>query len=309
MGGVHRAATLPGLAYELAPNMQHRKWRTQILTNSHGMRDDEVALEKPVGTRRIAAVGDSFTFGWGLPGPASYPAQLERQLEQRRREGEPAWEVLNMGVGAYSARDEALVVRHKALAFEPDLILVGYCLNDPEVEPVVPLVNYFAPVEWWQSSDLMRRLAKLAFAWRISSIGGGDYFEYLHRYEPRWSTVVAAFEDMGRVSRETGIPIVVVVFPVLSTREAPLSHAPRARWDLVDWSEYRYRSLHAQVARAAEEAGLRTLDLLERFSRHDPKRLRISKVEVHTTEFGNAEAAAAVLELLRREMPQLFADE
>jgi hypothetical protein len=111
---------------------------------------------------------------------------------------------------------------------------------------------------------------------------------------------------MGRVSRETGIPVVLVIFPVLSTLEAPLSHAPKARWELAEWSDYRYRHLHEQVARAAEAAGLRTLDLLERFSRYDPVQLRISEIEVHTTAFANAEAAEAVLELLRRDLPRAF---
>ena len=306
MGGVHRAASLPGLAYELAPGVHVRKWKTLIETNSFGMRDDETSEAKPPGTRRIAAIGDSFTFGWGLPGPASYPQILERMLGETREEGQPAWEVLNMGVGAYSSRDEALVLRHKALRFDPDLVLVGYCLNDPEVEPIVPLANYFTPSAWWQHFDLLRRLAQLTHAWRVSSIGGGDYFEYLHRYEPRWSTVVAAFEDMGRVSREAHVPVVVVIFPVLSTVEAPLNHAPRACWELADWSEYRYRDVHAQVARAAQVAGLRTLDLLETFSKYAPEQLRISREEVHTTEFANTQAAAAVLEQMRRELPQLF---
>ena len=175
MGRVHRKSDVPGLAFELVPNAERLMWGTNILTNSHGMRDDEVTLAKPLGTRRIAAIGDSFTFGWALPGPASYPQILERFLNATRLDGQPPWEVLNMGVGAYATRDEALVLRHKALRFAPDLVVVAYFFNDPQIEPVVPITGFFSETEWWQHSDLLRRLARRSFRARIDDLGGGDY--------------------------------------------------------------------------------------------------------------------------------------
>ena len=41
------------------------------------------------------------------------------------------------------------------------------------------------------------------------------------------------------------------------------------------WARYPHRHIHAQVARAAEAAGLEVLDLLELFTRHDPASMRI----------------------------------
>ena len=45
--------------------------------SSHGFRDQEYDIEKDVGTYRIAALGDSVTFGNRLLAEETYPEQLE----------------------------------------------------------------------------------------------------------------------------------------------------------------------------------------------------------------------------------------
>ncbi len=50
--------------------------------NSHGTRGPEFAAEKPANTIRILCLGDSRTFGWGLPDEKTYSRQLERMLQE-----------------------------------------------------------------------------------------------------------------------------------------------------------------------------------------------------------------------------------
>ena len=51
-----------------------------VSINGLGFRGDEFAVARTPGVRRILAIGDSFTYGWGVDGAAAWPAMLERAL-------------------------------------------------------------------------------------------------------------------------------------------------------------------------------------------------------------------------------------
>ena len=53
----------------------------------------------PASAARIACVGDSYTYGWGVELDESYPKQLEKCLSSHAPR-----EVLNFGVFGYNAR-------------------------------------------------------------------------------------------------------------------------------------------------------------------------------------------------------------
>ena len=100
---LHQRSTLPGLSYELAPDKWKRSHGTVIRTNHHGMREREIPMEKPASVVRVVALGDSYTFGFGVRAHLAYPRRLEDLLNQRspgRR-----FQVLNFGVGGYSTQD------------------------------------------------------------------------------------------------------------------------------------------------------------------------------------------------------------
>jgi lysophospholipase L1-like esterase len=272
---LHRPSDVPGLSYELAPNVETRFWGLPIRTSSLGLRDEEVRAAPGGDSRRICALGDSFTFGFGVRGEDAYPNALERLFERDPQTRNV--EVLNMGVGGYSSADEALVLRHKALPLLPDLVSVGYFFNDPETQPVYPLQAAFAPVEPWQHSMLLRRIARAVRIREIRALGGGDYFRYLAAPEgPAWPALVRAFRDMGTAARPLGIPVVLVIFPETL---------------IEDWQDYPYADLHHRVARAARSAGLEVVDLLGAFQQYPPRRLRISPEDRHPSVLAHRVAA------------------
>ncbi len=98
----------------------------QMRTNAFGMPWREVTLAKPRDVRRIAFVGDSFTFGlWAGNMGKTLVGVFESRLP---REG---FEVLNFGVPGYGLADEELEIREEVLGFHPDyLILLFYGGND-----------------------------------------------------------------------------------------------------------------------------------------------------------------------------------
>jgi lysophospholipase L1-like esterase len=208
---VNRRSDVPGLDYELQPNVSVFAHGAMVRTNAFGMRDVERTKEKPPGVVRVAALGDSFTFGFGVESEATWPAVLERLLN----EGAPARrvEVLNFGAGGYSTQDEAVVLRRRALEFAPDVVVLGYVENDPETDPIQPLHAYYHRPRWWQHSHLLRLVANVANRWEIERWGDGDYVLYLHRSPAKWGSVTAAFRDVAQVTAAARIPVVVALFP------------------------------------------------------------------------------------------------
>ena len=63
---VHRASPIPGLAYELAPGSSTRYRGARLRVNQDGLRDDPSRAGPDAPRFRIAALGDSYTFGQGV---------------------------------------------------------------------------------------------------------------------------------------------------------------------------------------------------------------------------------------------------
>ena len=106
------------LVYELIPEIYD--------INKSGFRDREFTKVKPLGTYRIAIVGDSVTFGLGVESPEAYPKQLESLFLNKNT---PV-EVLNFGVYGYNAVQIVEQVKSIVLDYHPDLIIYGMCPND-----------------------------------------------------------------------------------------------------------------------------------------------------------------------------------
>lgn len=120
------------LVYELQPNLDMEFGHKTLRTNSRGMRSDrDYATEKPAGTLRIIGIGDSGMFGWGVAQGEDYMAVLERVLNER---GDGIdYEVLNMGVPGYNTALEVETLAYKGLAYEPDIVVIGWCENDHQL--------------------------------------------------------------------------------------------------------------------------------------------------------------------------------
>ncbi len=88
--------------------------------NSLGFRDREFG-PKPEGRVRILAVGDSFTYGWGVEANESWPKVLEARLRQTGRDVE----VANLGKPGASPAAYAATASKAVRVLKPDLVIVG----------------------------------------------------------------------------------------------------------------------------------------------------------------------------------------
>jgi hypothetical protein len=117
------------IIYTLQPHLDLTFMRARVVTNSCGMRSPERPIVKPPGVFRIALLGDSFAFGWGVAQEATFAQKLENSLN-RIASGAKRFEVLNFGTPGYSTFQEVALFEEQGLDFNPDAVLVYFVQND-----------------------------------------------------------------------------------------------------------------------------------------------------------------------------------
>ena len=96
--------------------------------NSQGLRGPEFVMNKPNDVYRIIAVGGSTTFGSGVEDSFSWPALLQKSLNDL--ETSKRIEVLNAGVSAATSLQNINHINQKLINFSPDLIILYEGTND-----------------------------------------------------------------------------------------------------------------------------------------------------------------------------------
>lgn len=201
---------------------QHRTDRRAFLmgvdvsTNHLGFRGNETTLKKPADTYRIVCLGDSLTFGWGVSQDQTFCAQLERLLNANPPSTPPSrvhYEVLNLGVGNYNTVQEVESLRTLGLQLDPDLVLLGYFIND--AEPISEPAPGFFVEHSYLYALIASRTRRLPF--RRSPVGSyKDYYRNLYRPDqPGWLAAQSALADLAAIGKAKHIPTVMYILPEL----------------------------------------------------------------------------------------------
>ena len=92
--------------------------------NSHGFRDYERTHSKPENSFRILVLGDSYTEALHVPLEHSFPALLEKYLNERI--GGTRFEVLNLGQSGFGTADAYMRFSNFGVHYSPDLVLLAF---------------------------------------------------------------------------------------------------------------------------------------------------------------------------------------
>ena len=242
--------------------------------NSLGMRDYTSSVEKEEGIFRIATVGDSLTFGVEIELDKTWPKLLERKLQEKISKD---IEVYNLGVDAYNSEQEAEYIDKKVLGFKPDLIIIGYSLNDILPVYFLPfdadyqaernkITDDFVPFHCRFRSELWDKTGQAFIENIILPNKGLDsltYSPYLSTC--KWARVKSAFEKIGKISEENDIPILLVIFPIRHADE-------------------KYEKIHLKIVNEAEDNGFYSLDMMDVL---EPEFVDAYKDNIHLSELGN----------------------
>jgi lysophospholipase L1-like esterase len=106
----------------------HRQGGVHYTVNADGFRDRSYARPKPPGTFRVVVLGCSITFGYGVEAEDTFPKVMEERLNALAPT--PRTEVLNLGVSGYNPYTEAALFSDVGVSYQPDLVLVQFCIND-----------------------------------------------------------------------------------------------------------------------------------------------------------------------------------
>lgn len=115
--------------YTLSKNWSGDAFGAPVRTNRLGYRGANWAPRAAPGTLRVALVGDSHAFGFGVAEDEAIGAELGRRLGARL--GRPC-EVLSFALPGYNAEQQLKALRGYALPSNPDVVVVLMCENDHE---------------------------------------------------------------------------------------------------------------------------------------------------------------------------------
>ncbi len=130
LGWLDPGPPFPGFTGLIYPPNLDAQYRTHDYVceeriNALGFRDREVPLEHGVAFR-IVAIGDSFTYGWGVDLDKTWVKVLEGNLKKQGIN----IEVLNLGKPAANPWQYANIAEKVIPLLKPDLVLVGVLAGD-----------------------------------------------------------------------------------------------------------------------------------------------------------------------------------
>jgi GDSL-like Lipase/Acylhydrolase family len=130
--GLVEPSEFEDVVYELKPKLDGSFRGRPVRTNSLGMRGEECSPRKPRHVFRVAGIGDSHMFGWGVGQDETYMHLVEQRLNASAAAArdERRYELLNFAVPGYNTVMEVATYEHRAMAFAPDMVLLHFVGND-----------------------------------------------------------------------------------------------------------------------------------------------------------------------------------
>jgi lysophospholipase L1-like esterase len=250
-------------------NGQRVTWGYLVKNNRLGFRERDFETPKPKAVFRIMVIGDSLTWGPGLSPEQRYTTLLEGRLNDAYQGRK--FEVLNFGAESASTIEEKETLEKNKDLVQPDLLIVGFCVNDPQPR----VENYSIERERFDSkyARAFRSLKYRSGQLRLRALGqlvidaAYGYAEKSNRIprtdtalertyittSPEWQDFVKALRDIKQMSDEMKLPS-----PVF----AVLNQSARIGSDYDHPSDFLARiiRLSRQAEQAAKELGFTTLN-------------------------------------------------
>lgn len=271
---------IPCLSYNNTP------WITGALynreRNSMGLRGPEVPQFKPPDKVRILFLGDSVTFGLGIPLEDTLVRQVERGLGGNV-------ETLNLSMPGWNLEDELSALTTKGAYYEPDMVVWVFFPNDIEhMGWETGFIGINPSLDSLYRSWIFYQYLKSHYNILLGAIGLRDtYLSQLQRayagtsYEQHFS---GAFQRMAYWCQRNNKRLVVVLFPFME-----------------DLEHYPLELAHQKVAATASQLHVPCLDLLPIFRGKPLNSVQLNPTfDHHPSRLANNLAAEAVIPFLRQ---------
>jgi lysophospholipase L1-like esterase len=244
-------------------------WGHPVENNRFGFRERSFEVPKPRSVFRIMVLGDSLTWGAGLAIEERYTNRLEASLNganQRKR-----FEVLNFGIPGGPTTEERNLLRQYQDLVRPDLIIVGFCINDPQpksqdysierekfdakyARAFTSLKYRFGRIGLPAIAVLIKNAA-YGFAEKTNTIPRWDKAldRTYDKSSPEWLEFVKALKDIRQMSDDMKLaPPIFVVLNQDGHTGSDYAHPSEILSTMIRWSR--------EAEQAAGEVGFRTLN-------------------------------------------------
>lgn len=253
-----------------------KRWHVAYApTNSLGCRDPEWTEYKPEGVKRLAVIGDSFTYGWGINRVEDRFSDLLQAKFDGWRPG--AVEVMNVAWRGWDTRAQVDAVERILREYGVDEVLLAYVPNDIEkVLPTGPDFNpHRPPVSRWvrtEASFLLDYLYYRLYApWTAGASGYCDWLSDGFEQEQTWH---AHETDLGRMivrCRDRGAMLRAALLPFLKT----------------SGTKFDSEAIHAKLTRFFQINQTPVVDLLPVVCGIPPHQLAVNAHDYHPNERAN----------------------
>ena len=142
----------PDISWKLKPNVQAIYKAQPFSTNSLGLRNPEISLEKPADMIRVAVLGRSITMGEGVADHEVFSQILQNRLDEWQPH---RYEIINCAVSGYSVQQVLAFYETYVSKLKPDMIIFTSSKKDltrarmkaipslAEVQPSLTDLNYY----------------------------------------------------------------------------------------------------------------------------------------------------------------------
>jgi lysophospholipase L1-like esterase len=197
----------PRRVYVQRPGLSDVYQGVKVDLNSAGLRDRPLGPKRP-GATRILLLGDSVTFGWGVPIEATFGRRLETELGARRAR---QVETINAGVCGYNTFQELAFLEEMSDSIQPDAVVLTYVDNDIDLHPRdVQAMRK----QWYDAPGSFELLLRYSWLYRMS------YHILPHllgrvgpdRQSAGWHNSMESLASVAAHTRARGIPLAVFFF-------------------------------------------------------------------------------------------------
>jgi lysophospholipase L1-like esterase len=250
-----------GVIEEHRPGAEAVLMGVPVRIDDLGLRRAGAATEaaRRSGDRRVVALGDSVTFGWGVAEDRTWPATFEALLRERCPRAPVT--VLNAGIGNSNTAMQLARYRELAPSLAAEWVVLGYFVNDAEPDPQ-PSGNHLV-----RHSALAATLVA-----RLRQGASSELRDYRDFYgglyadgEPGWQRTRSALEELGRRLAAEGVPATLLLLPEM--------HEPRGFGP--------FAAAYERVAAAGRRAGFEVVDASAAFPPGPGDRYFVSPDDSH----------------------------
>ena len=247
------------------PNKSVDLYGAQITTDSNGFRVNDNSHNISNFDDKILFLGDSFTFGWGVPNDSTFSQLICRWLSKDNKN----ISTINAGCGNYNTIMEVELFKTKGLQLNPKIVVLAYYINDIEDTPQrISSITHYIMTNFYLYGYLFDKYVKIKSKYDIEF--NNSYYISHYTDSVKKNNNKNAITDLANICKDNKIKLLVVNIP-----------------DLRILTNYPYKFGTDYIKQTVQDLDLEFLDLYETIKLHEPETLWVDQEDPHANSRAN----------------------